>query len=266
MNDVVVSQQAVQTVPQLKAQIQLIQQAMRGVMKKDTHYGIIPGTQKPSLWKPGAEVLCTLFRIAVDPEVVDLSANGEIRYQVRARGVHQLSGTILGTGIGECSSAEDKYAWRAAVSEMEFDATLEDRRRFKFYKGGGTAQQVRTNPADVANTVLKMAKKRAQIDMVLTATAASDIFTQDLEDLHEAGIVDEVQQQPEQPPAPAAPQRKAGGQGKATPAQVKLLHARIDQSGVPENAFIRHFDIDSVAELPFGKVDDALQWLAGANG
>ncbi len=39
------------------------------------------------------------------------------------------------------------------------------------------------NPADDYNTVLKMAKKRALVDAVLTATAASDIFTQDLEDI-----------------------------------------------------------------------------------
>ena len=36
--------------------------------------------------------------------------------------------------------------------------------------------------ADTYNTVLKMAKKRALVDATLTATAASDIFTQDLED------------------------------------------------------------------------------------
>lgn len=32
------------------------------------------------------------------------------------------------------------------------------------------------------NTILKMAKKRAFVDAVLTATAASDIYTQDLDD------------------------------------------------------------------------------------
>ena len=37
--------------------------------------------------------------------------------------------------------------------------------------------------ADVYNVVLKQAKKRALVDAVLTATAASDLFTQDLEDL-----------------------------------------------------------------------------------
>ncbi len=37
--------------------------------------------------------------------------------------------------------------------------------------------------ADTYNTVLKMAKKRAFVDASLTATAASDIFTQDVEDM-----------------------------------------------------------------------------------
>jgi hypothetical protein len=41
------------------------------------------------------------------------------------------------------------------------------------------------NPADYYNTVLKMAKKRAHVDAILTATAASDIFTQDIEDMPE---------------------------------------------------------------------------------
>jgi hypothetical protein len=36
--------------------------------------------------------------------------------------------------------------------------------------------------ADVYNTVLKMAKKRAQIDATLTVTGAADMFTQDLID------------------------------------------------------------------------------------
>ena len=39
------------------------------------------------------------------------------------------------------------------------------------------------NVADVANTVLKMAKKRAMVDGILTVTGASDIFTQDIEEL-----------------------------------------------------------------------------------
>ena len=59
--------------------------------------------------------------------------------------------------------------------------TPEDRKRIKY--GKYTAKQVRTEPADLANTVLKMACKRAQLAMTLNVTAASDIFSQDLDDL-----------------------------------------------------------------------------------
>jgi len=41
------------------------------------------------------------------------------------------------------------------------------------------------NPADQYNTVLKMAKKRAYVDATLSATAASDIFTQDIEEIQD---------------------------------------------------------------------------------
>jgi len=41
------------------------------------------------------------------------------------------------------------------------------------------------NPADYYNTVVKMGKKRAFVDATLTVTAASDIFSQDLEDMPE---------------------------------------------------------------------------------
>jgi hypothetical protein len=45
--------------------------------------------------------------------------------------------------------------------------------------------------ADVYNTILKIAKKRSFVDATLTATAASDIFTQDLEELNEYTIIDD---------------------------------------------------------------------------
>jgi hypothetical protein len=42
-------------------------------------------------------------------------------------------------------------------------------------------QQIRTNPCDLQNTILKMAVKRARVDACLTCTAASDVFEQDLD-------------------------------------------------------------------------------------
>lgn len=169
------------------AHAKTVQQVMQAVMKPNVHYGAIPGAgEKPTLLKSGAEVLCMTFRIADRYEVADLSANGMIRYRVNCIGEHQTSGATLGSGLGECSTDEEKYRWRKAVCSEEFEATAETHRRLKFgRKQGGhyTVQQVRTEPADLANTVLKMACKRAKIAMVLNVTAASDMFSQDLEDL-----------------------------------------------------------------------------------
>lgn len=164
-----------------------VQEVMRSVMKPNVHYGAIPGAgDKPTLLKPGAEVLCMTFRIADEYEIVDLSTTGAVRYRVKCIGRHQSTGVALGSGLGEASTDEEKYRWRKAVCDAEFENAPADMKRTKYgRKSGGhyTVQQIRTEAADLANTVLKMACKRAKIAMVLNVTAASDMFSQDLEDL-----------------------------------------------------------------------------------
>ncbi len=173
----------------IRAQVNLIQEVMQAVMKEGTHFGTIPGTPKPSLWKPGAEKLLSTFRIAVDPRVEDLSTSDAIRYRVTAVARSMGSGIELGSAVGECSTDEKKYRWREAICQQEFDETPEDRRRVEWKKARNNStyqvKQIRTNPADLANTVLKMAAKRAEVAVTLRVTAASDIFTQDIEDLPE---------------------------------------------------------------------------------
>ena len=173
------------SVVEIRQRVNLVQEVMRGIMIRDTHYGTIPGTPKPTLYKPGAEVLCVTFRVAPKYEIEDLSTNGVARYRVTCIGRHQTTDINLGEGVGECSSGEEKYKWRGATCKAELDATPENLRRKKYYKNGNTADQIRTEPADLANTILKMACKRAMIAMTLNVTAASDIFTQDIEDLPE---------------------------------------------------------------------------------
>lgn len=170
---------------EIRERVNLVQEVMRGIMKLNTHYGTIPGTPKPTLYKPGAEVLCVTFRIAPVYRILDLSTDLVARFRVTCIGQHQVSDIMLGEGVGECSSAEEKYKWRAAVCAEEFSLVPETMRRLKFYKNGGKATQVRTEAADLSNTVLKMACKRAMIAMTLNVTAASDIFTQDIEDMPE---------------------------------------------------------------------------------
>ena len=188
-------------VAEVRQNINLIHETMKATMKDGVHYGTIPGCPKKSLFKPGAEVIMTLFKLSSDPVITDLSKDGEIRYQVKVN-VTTRDGVFVGAGIGECSSGEEKYMWRVAICEEEFAATLEGMRRIKFKKDRYTGkvdqiQQVRVAPSDMANTILKMAKKRALIDAVLTATAASDIFSQDIEDLPDEYI--------NPSPSPAAP-------------------------------------------------------------
>jgi hypothetical protein len=215
------------TAHEIRRHVNLIQEVIKSVFKADTHYGIIPGCKQKSLYKAGAEKILATFRIAVDPEVEDLSTPDEVRYRVRVRGLTP-DGRLVGVGIGECSSNEEKYAWRAAVSDAEFKATDELRRRVKYYKNGGTVNQVRTNPADVANTVLKMGKKRGMIDLTLTATAASDVFTQDIEDLPEEYVEGMAEVAP-QKPQPKAPAQDETGQVVGEIEEIRAVNDKVSK-------------------------------------
>lgn len=193
--------------------VAMVQEVMRAVMKEGVHYGIIPGTgDKPTLYKQGAEVLCMAFRVADVYQVEDLSTADMVRYRVTCIGNHQLSGTVLGSGMGEASSNEEKYKWRKAY-EPEFNETPANLRRKKTgynkqKRENYTVFQVRTEPADLANTVLKMANKRAKVAMTINVTACGDMFNQDLEDMddalrdHLARHEGDAPAQPEQPAAP----------------------------------------------------------------
>lgn len=210
-NEVVatVKEQTALTAGQMRDHVNRVQEVMKAVMIRETHYGIIPGSKKPSLYKPGAEVLCVSFRVAPSYRIEDLSNADCVRYRVTCVGTHQTSLTVLGEGVGECSSNEEKYKWRRAVCAEEFDATPIERRRVKFSTYQGKVQkteQIRTEPADIANTVLKMAVKRAQVAMTLNVTAASDCFTQDIEDLpEELREIERNREQAANPPVPLPP-------------------------------------------------------------
>ena len=178
------------TATEIRAQVNRIQEVMKAVMQEGQHYGVVPGCgTKPTLLKPGAEKLMMTFRLAVDPQIEDLSVNAVRRYRVITRVTAQSTGLFLGSGVGECSSDEEKYAWREAVCKEEWDETDAGSKRDKWRKGNPpyVVHQIRTNASDVANTILKMAKKRSLVDAILTVTAASDIFTQDLEEMVDSG-------------------------------------------------------------------------------
>jgi hypothetical protein len=192
---------------ELVQQVKLIQQVMESVMKKDEHYGVIPGTgNKPSLLKPGAEKLGFVFRLAPDYKggITERDLGGGHReYEVICTLLQIHTGISFGQGVGSCSTMEGKYRFRSEVLEGPDGNALQVPKEYWETRNpsmlGGPQFGVRKrdkqwvithkvehdNPADYYNTVLKMAKKRAHVDAILTATAASDIFIQDVEDMPE---------------------------------------------------------------------------------
>lgn len=121
-------------------------------LKKDKDYGIIPGCSKPTLLKPGAEKILMLMGLQSTYEILDSTRDwkdGFFQYQVRC--TLEKGGIVITQGLGCCNSREKKY--------------------------------IKLDPYTIDNTILKMAKKRSQVDACLTVASLSEIFTQDVEDL-----------------------------------------------------------------------------------
>lgn len=226
---------------QVKQRLLAIQQLMKDVLQPGTKendysgdYGIIPGTgKKPSLWKAGSEQILAMFEIAVEPVVEDLSTEDCYRYRVTTRLTHAPTGNFLGAGVGEASTDETKYKWKRTYNKLEFENTPADRRRIKYsqYKDSNgmwkdtEEMQVRQEPADLANTILKMAKKRSQIDATLTVTGASSMFDQDT--IEEGGHSSE----------PQSDSKKTRGKAKATGGDVLCSECRAVNGHLPSCKF-----------------------------
>lgn len=162
-------------------------------LQKGRDYGVIPGTDKPTLLKPGAERLTLAFGLTPRFHVVEReidhdrtvewvkrkkggeytgTSRGLYRYVVECELVHRETGVTIASCLGVCSTMESRYVDR---------------------------------PRDVENTVAKMAEKRALVGATLLALGLSDQFTQDVEDLAADGAL------PERGAAADAPQ--TGGTG-----------------------------------------------------
>ena len=95
-------------------QVRLIQEVMGKAMKEGEHYGVIPGTDKPSLLKSGAEKLSLTFRLRPKFGLERLDLAGEHREYVVTCDLFNQAGGHEGQGIGSCSTMESKYRWRQA--------------------------------------------------------------------------------------------------------------------------------------------------------
>ena len=219
---------------QLQARMTVILDVMANVLEDGKDYGKIPGTDKPTLYKPGAEKLMLTFQFAAArPTIDDLSTSDEIRYRV-AVPIEGPDCRTLAVGIGEASSNEEKYRWRKPVCDEEFIETPAHLRREKWFKGSSgpyKGKQIRTSPADLANTVLKMAHKRGFIHGTLLATGASSVFNQDLEDfskeLRDALVDADATAAPAPDKKPVQRASATGGSGPKAPSDVLVTEPRL---------------------------------------
>jgi hypothetical protein len=224
-NDLMVinSQLAVMPVMNLK-EAAIRRQAMvdfvSGVMVKDKDYGVIPGTgDKPTLLKPGAEKLSTFFGLSPRFEVVSMiedwtgkDHDGEPFFNYHYRCSLYRGDLLAGQGEGSCNSWEKKYRYRNVYPNQATEEEKQNGRLEQRTGKGGRPYSVyivkNPNPADIVNTLQKMAQKRALVAATLIAVNASEFFTQDIEDMDFGHIIDgDYEEQPQKvhQPAQSAP-------------------------------------------------------------
>lgn len=234
----------------LKTERLRIQKIQRDVMSEGVDYGKVPGTDKPTLLKPGQEALCDMYGYKVRTEKVRTLGDGvtspTITWDVRAV-VHlgTFSGPEVGDGNGSCNSWEVKYRWRraglvcpncgkeAVIKSTDFDTKQPNGwlcwkkkdgcgAKFSLTDQAVTGQTVgkveNEDPWELDNTILKMAEKRAKVDATLSVCAASGLFTQDVgeDDPLEAEFKASDQEQPASGPTAASPAPAPASSGNGT--------------------------------------------------
>ena len=278
---VIVKETEALTATDMRKQVNRIQEIMKAVMigpTKDNpegvHYGIIPGTKKPTLLKPGAEKIAMTFRLGCDFDELPGSVESDafICYKINCQLIHSPTGQTVGNGRGTCNSKEKKYLTRMVYADK---ATQEEaaigKKESRQSKGGKTYDVyiVPQNPWDLQNTIYKMACKRALVAAILIATAASDIFTQDVEDLPVGTVTDP---EPDQRTKIPMPERKQEEKPATDDVKIELitdtdrkhLFATADESGVTDDTLHEHlkgvYKIDSSKLIRKAWFQGVLEW------
>jgi hypothetical protein len=184
------------------------------VLRRDVDYGQIPGTDKLTLLKPGAEKLTTFFGLSTRFQVMEriedwtgTAHDGEPFFYYLYRCQLSRGDLLVAEADASCNSRETKYRYREAqriCPACSQAAIIKGREEYGggwicFKKKGGCGAKYSNgdatiegqtvgrifNPdiADQVNTIQKMSQKRALVAATLLAVNASEFFTQDVEDM-----------------------------------------------------------------------------------
>lgn len=161
------------------------QALMQATLKPGHDYDTIPGTNKPTLLKPGAEKIGMMFGINPDYEFLDKVEdyqNDFFAYNIKC--TLYRNGQPVAQGVGSCNSKEKKYRFvNVKENEVPFGVNKEELEAITDRYGKTKYKMENRDICSLVNTILKMAKKRAYIDATLQLAALSEIFTQDIEDM-----------------------------------------------------------------------------------
>ena len=90
---------SIQQVAQTMQKITQFQKVIQQTLRQNHDYGIVPGTDKPTLLKPGAEKILMMMGLRSEFEIVDSTRDfekGFFQYQVRCK---LFKGDLLITGF-----------------------------------------------------------------------------------------------------------------------------------------------------------------------
>ena len=221
----------VMSVGQAKAELQRLQEFVHSVMVPGVDFGVIPGTgNKPTLLKPGAEKLNEVYGYAPTVEITKSVEDWKAQpaffaYTITCRLVRKRDGIVMAEGVGSCNSMEVKYRYRHEKNWHTSRPAGEAWEQKETAKGKvyWTRRALNEDTADLCNTILKMAKKRALVDATLSATRSSELFTQDIEDMQQAEVSTGAAVQ-----EPTGNGEAAGQHAKADPAKSVCADCKAD--------------------------------------
>lgn len=168
-----------------------IHSLIQNMLKKDYDYGIIPGTTKPTLLKPGAEKICMLFGLTPQYQIIqNLENYKENFFNYSFKCILVKNDVVVAEGVGSCNSKEKRYRY-LLVNNLSPGYNGESEKVQDKY--GNIKYRVENYEIfNSINTILKMAKKRAFVDAILQVASLSEMFTQDLEDLMESEMENNI--------------------------------------------------------------------------
>ena len=266
------------TPTEAEERLKQLQDFVRKTMVPDVDFGVIPGTDKPTLYQPGAQKLAEIYGFAIAyedarPPIERWDAEPPFfAYFKKAIITSRRDGRFLGSGIGSCNSRESRYGGRW-VFERDVPRHLDLRSlRSKEFNGkrGPFRKFLVPNEeiCSLVNTIEKMACKRALVHAVIAVTRSSGMFTQDVEDLPREDAEDpkhadvpdaEYEERPRKQARPSAADLAAKARNATTPDAAEEVLRIAKQPGIRAHAYASLVRLarDPVGEVAARVRDDA---------